>query len=466
MASQISFGTDGWRAQVADDYTFANLRELSNALAVYLYKYQPDKVKNGVAIGYDTRYRSADFARVVADTLAAAGLPVLLSERDAPTPAIAWATRTRGLATGIMITASHNPPIWNGFKFFNPMGGPADKDATNAVEFVLGKKAPASKKAASVELFDPHPALAEQMHKVVDFDKLKSVKGVAVCDPVYGTGRGYVDALLKECGWKVHSIRDTPDPMFGGILPDPANSQCNLALREEVKKRKANIGLANDPDADRFGIVDSTGEYLTPNEILPILYYHLLEVRGMRGPVARTLPTTGMLDAIAKAYGQEVIETPVGFKWVGAAIEEQGAILGGEESGGLSIAGHYGGKDGVLADLLLAEVWATHQKPLGELLKELEGKFGEFHSTRTDLHLEEDAKKKLMDTMKSQPPLEVAGQKVVKVVSTDGVKLTLADGSWILLRASGTEPLVRVYSEASSPQKLKALSEAATKLAG
>ena len=465
MASKISFGTDGWRAQIADDYTFDNLREVSNALAVYLQKYQPEKSKAGVAIGYDTRFRSADFARVVADTLAAAGLPVFLSERDAPTPAIAWSTRCMGLATGIMITASHNPPIWNGFKFFNPLGGPADKDASNAVEFVLGKKPPAKTKPASVQEFDPRPALVEQLHKVVDFDRLKSVKGVAVYDAVFGTGRGYVDALLKECGWKVHSIHNVPDPMFGGLLPDPANPKCHQLLCDEVKKRGANIGLANDPDADRFGIVDSTGEYLTPNQILPILYHHLLEVRGMRGPVARTLPTTGMLDAIAKAYGQEVIETPVGFKWVGTAIEEQGAILGGEESGGLSIKGHYGGKDGVLADLLLAEVWATHQKPLGELLRELEGKYGEFHSTRTDLHLEDEPKRVLMDKLKQTPPLEVAGQKVVKVVATDGVKLTLADGSWILLRASGTEPLVRIYSEAGSPEKLEVLSKAATALA-
>ena len=466
MASQIAFGTDGWRAQIADDYTFDNLRELSNALAVYLFKYQPEKSKNGVAIGYDTRFRSKDFARLVADTLAEAGLPVFLSERDAPTPAIAWATRSMNLATGIMITASHNPPIWNGFKFFNPLGGPADKDASNAVEFVLGKKPSSKTQPATVQEFDPRPALFEQLRKVVDFDRLKSVKGTAVYDAVYGVGRGYVDVLLKECGWKVHSIRDTPDPMFGGILPDPANPKCHELLCETVKKRGANIGLANDPDADRFGIVDSTGQYLTPNQILPILYFHLLETRGMRGPVARTLPTTGMLDAIAKGYGQEVIETPVGFKWVGAAIEEEGAILGGEESGGLSIGGHYGGKDGVLADLLLAEVWATHQKPLGELLRELEAKYGEFHSTRTDLHLADEPKRALMDKMKTSPPLEIAGQKIVKVVATDGVKLTLADGSWILLRASGTEPLVRIYTEAGSPEKLQVLSDAATKLAG
>lgn len=465
MATQIAFGTDGWRAQIADDYTFDNLRELSQALAVYLCKYQPDKSKIGVAIGYDTRFRSADFARLVADTIAGAGIPVFLSDRDAPTPAIAWATRSMGLATGIIITASHNAPIYNGFKFFNPLGGPADKDATNAVEFVLGKKPSSNTGAASVQTFDPRPAHFEQLRKVVDFDRLKSVKGIAVCDPVYGAGRGYVDALLKECGWEVHLIRNVPDPMFGGILPDPANPKCHQALCDAVKEHGANIGLANDPDADRFGIVDSTGEYLTPNQILPILYFHLLEVRGMRGPVARSLPTTGMLDAIAKAYGQEVIETPVGFKWVGAAIEDEGAILGGEESGGLSIAGHYGGKDGVLADLLLAEVWATHQKPLGELLRELEARFGEFHSTRTDLHIEDEPKRALMDKMKTTPPLELAGQKVVKVVSSDGVKLTLADGSWVLLRASGTEPLVRIYSEAGSPEKLQVLSDAATKLA-
>ncbi|MBW3636514.1 MAG: phosphoglucomutase/phosphomannomutase family protein, partial [Armatimonadetes bacterium] len=392
MTSLIRFGTDGWRALIARDYTFENVQILSVALAAYLHKHQKEKAKNGVAIGYDTRFLSAEFARATAETLAQNGIPVYLSERDSPTPAIAWATRSMNLATGIMITASHNPPAWNGFKFFNPLGGPADKDVTNAVEAVLGRKLGRKTATAKVEMFDPRPALVSQLHNVIDFDALKRVKGRVVYDAVHGVGRGYVDALLKECGWKVTTIREDPDPMFGGILPDPANPACHKTLQKAVGKKKADLGLANDPDADRFGIVDGNGEYLTPNQVLALVYVHLLEVRGLRGPVARTVPTTGLLDAIAHKYGQEVIETPVGFKWLGNAIEEQGALLGGEESGGLSIIGHYGGKDGVLADLLLAEIWATHQKPLGEVYKGILKKFGSFHSTRIDLHLEDDAK--------------------------------------------------------------------------
>ena len=273
-----------------------------------------------------------------------------------------------------------------------------------------------------------------------------------------------MDDLLRECGWDVTAIREDPDPMFGGVLPDPANPKCHITLQNKVKEIGADLGLANDPDADRFGIVDSTGDYLSPNQVLALVYVHLLEARGERGPVARSLPTTELLDAIAKKYDQEVIETPVGFKWLGAAIEEQNALLGGEESGGLSIRGHYGGKDGVLADLLLAEIWATHQKPLTEVYKDITKRFGTFYSTRIDLHLDDDTKKALMGRIKETPPSEVAGSRVVKVQTEDGAKLNLEDGSWLLMRPSGTEPLVRVYMEAKSKKRLKELETAARQL--
>ena len=461
MPTDIRFGTDGWRAIIAEDYTFENVRKLSTALSAYLFKHQKDKAANGVAIGYDTRFLSAEFARAAADTLAENGIPVFLSERDAPTPAIAWATRSRDLATGIMITASHNPPKYNGYKFFNPLGGPADKDVTNALEHILGRKFTSKVEAKSVELFDPKPALVEQLHTVIDFDLLRKTKGKVVYDAVHGSGRGYVDDLLRECGWDVTAIRETPDPMFGGVLPDPANPKCHVTLQNKVKEVGADLGLANDPDADRFGVVDSTGDYLSPNQVLALVYVHLLEARGERGPVARSLPTTELLDAIARQYDQPVIETPVGFKWLGAAIEEQNALLGGEESGGLSIRGHYGGKDGVLADLLLAEIWATHRKPLTEIYRDITKRFGNFHSTRIDLHLDDDTKKALMNRVRETPPLEVAGSKVVKVQTEDGAKLNLEDGSWLLMRPSGTEPLVRVYMEATSKKRLKELENAA-----
>ncbi len=458
--SAIRFGTDGWRATIAEEYTFENVRLLSGALANYLKKNEKEKAANGVMIGYDTRFLSAEFARATAEVLAANGIPVLISDRDCPTPAAAWATRSRNLATGIMITASHNPPKWNGFKFFTPLGGPADKETTNALEKLIGKKvAPSS--AASITEYDPRPAFVEQLRNVIDFDLLKKAKGKAVCDFVHGTGRGYVDELLRECGWKVTTIRENPDPMFGGILPDPANPKCHDKLQEAVLKGKAHIGLANDPDADRFGIVDETGTYITPNQVLALVYVHLLEHRGLQGPVARTVATTGLLDAIAAKHGQDVIETPVGFKWLGAAIEEQGAILGGEESGGMSIAGHLPGKDGVLADLLAAEIRAVHKKPLSEVYAQILKKYGNFYSTRIDLHLDAETKDALMDKMQNQAPKEIAGTKVKNVVAVDGVKLNLDDNSWLLMRASGTEPIVRVYMEARSQKRLKELQKAA-----
>ena len=459
----IKFGTDGWRAIIADEYTFANVRALSSALAAYLNKHEKQKAGNGIAIGYDTRFLSTEFARLAAETIAAAGIPVRLSNRDCPTPAISWAVRNANLAAGVMLTASHNPPKWNGFKVITPLGGPADKDATNAIESLIGKKLGAAR-PATVEEFDPRPEFESQLRKVINFDLLKKARGSAVCDFVHGVGRNYLDDLLRDCGWRVTTLRGEPDPMFGGILPDPANPQCHNTLQEMVLAKKASLGLANDPDADRFGIVDSEGDYLTPNQVLALVYVHLLEHRGMRGPIARTVATTHLLDAIATHHGQESIETPVGFKWLGGAIEEQGAILGGEESGGLSIAGHLPGKDGVLADLLAAEIWAVHRQPLGQLYRQLLKKYGTYYSTRTDLHLDPEAKDALMDKMQNAAPQTVAGAKVKNVVKLDGVKLNLDDGSWLLMRPSGTEPLVRVYLEARSKSRLKELEKAAQTL--
>jgi alpha-D-glucose phosphate-specific phosphoglucomutase len=461
--SPIKFGTDGWRATIAQEYTFDNLKIVANALAAHLQKTEKDKLQNGVAIGYDTRFLSTEFAQTTGEVLSAAGIPAKISERDAPTPAIAWAARGGNLAAGIMITASHNPPKYNGFKFMAPDGSPADKDATGAVEALLGKKIKTST-AAPLTTFDPRPEYFAQVRRVIDFDVLKKNKGKVTCDFVHGVGRGYLDHLLRGCGWKVQTIRENPDPMFDGMLPDPANPKCHIALQDAVKKSRSDLGLANDPDADRFGVVDSNGEYISANQCLALIYVHLLEHRGLRGPIARTVATTHLLDAIAKKFGQEAIETPVGFKWIGAAIENDGAILGGEESNGLSLVGHTPGKDGIAADLLLAEVWAVNKAPLGELYKKLMRRFGGFYSTRTDLHLTDDAKNTLMETMRDKTPSSFAGAKVARKVLLDGVKLVFDDESWLLLRPSGTEPLVRVYLEARSQKRLKELGAAALSL--
>ncbi len=462
----IQFGTDGWRAVIADTYTFDNVRVIAAALAQHVLKNQKANVPNGVAVGYDTRFLSKEFAQATAETLAQNGVPALLSDRDCPTPAIAWATRSRSCAAGIMITASHNPPKYNGFKFLLPQGRGADTDSTKSVESFLRAKSSTRIEPATVTQFDARPDFMAQLKRVIDVDLLKKAKGRAVCDFVHGAGRDYLDTFLRECGWKVTTLRGVPDPMFGGILPDPANPLCHRALQETVLKTKSDLGLANDPDADRFGAVDSTGEYISPNQILALVYLHLLEYRQMEGAVARTVATTCLLDAIARKHKQNVIETAVGFKWIGEQIDDGHAILGGEESGGLSIANHCPNKDGIVADLLIAETWAAgkNRKPLSTRYAQILKKYGAFYSDRIDVHLSADAKDKLIKTMQSAPPQSFAGAKVRNVVTIDGVKLNLEDGSWLLLRASGTEPLVRVYFEANSRGRLKELRKAASEL--
>lgn len=461
--TSIKFGTDGWRAIIAQEFTFENLKIVAGALAAHLHQTEPEKIKNGVAIGYDTRFLSPEFAQAAGEVLSEAGIPTKISDRDATTPAIAWAARGGKLASGVMITASHNPPRYNGFKFIAPDGSPADKEATGQVEALLGKKLE-PRTPATLSTFDPKPEYFKQLETVVDFDLLKENPGKAVCDFVHGTGRGHLDHLLLECGWDVKTIRAQPDPMFGGMLPDPANPDCHQTLQAAVRSENADVGLANDPDADRFGFVDSLGKYLSANQCLALMYVHLLEHRDLRGPIARTVATTGLLDVIAKKFGQEVIETPVGFKWIGSAIEEQNAILGGEESNGMSMIGHTPGKDGILADLILSEIWALHRRPLSVLYEELADRYGHFYSARTDLRLTDDAKDKLMETMEKQTPQSFAGDKVASKVLLDGVKLNLADGSWLLMRPSGTEPVVRVYLEARSQKRLDELQAAAQEL--
>ena len=466
QTSPIAFGTDGWRAVIADTYTFDNVRLLAGALAVHLKTSQKEKISNGVAIGYDTRFLSAEFARAAAETMASLGVPVWLSDRDASTPAISWAVKSGELAGGVMITASHNPPKYNGFKFFVASGQSAGKESTGAVEALLGKKHKLAATPASVEEFDPIPNFLQQLHNVVDFDLLKKNRGRVVCDFVHGVGRGMLDEALLEAGWKVSTLRAEPDPMFGGILPDPANPKCHDALQAAVLKAKADIGLANDPDADRFGVVDSAGVYLSPNQIIALVYVHLLTHRKMQGNIARTVATTHLLDNIAAKHGQKVKETPVGFKWLGAALDAGEAILGGEESGGMSIANHTLSKDGIVADLLAAEVWAVHKAPLSQVYAKLMKKYGAYYSSRIDVHMEVQAKDALMQQMATKAPTSFAGSGVRDVVTMDGVKLNLEDGSWLLLRASGTEPLVRVYMEAKTKGRLKELEGAASQLSG
>jgi len=459
--SSIRFGTDGWRALIAEECTFENVGAVASALAAYINKHEKQRARNGVIVGYDTRFLSADFARKAAELIAGAGIPVLWNEKPTPAPVVAWTTRERKLAAGVLVTAGHNGAKWNGIKIFSPSGAPASTDLTNAVEAVLGRRAAVRVKAAGIESFDPCPAYLDQLRRLIDFDLIRGRRGTIVYDAMNGTGSGYVNTLLKECGWKVTVIRDDPDPLFGGTPPDPSEPESHAALQAAVAKKGADIGLATDVDASRFGVVDTNGTYLAPNRVLSLVYLHLLEYRGLRGPVVKSAPTTGLLDAIAANFGERAIETPVGFKWVGAAMEEQAALFGAEESGGLTVSGHCPARDAVLAALLIAEIWALHGGALGEVYKKAAKRFGAPHSHRIDVNLSHEQKTALMAKMKSAPPSVLAGLQVSEVLVQGGVKLNFEDGGWMMLRVSGTEPLVRVYMEAPSTKGLKQLRKAA-----
>lgn len=467
----IRFGTDGWRAVIAREFTFENVGLVAQAIADYVNF--TGKNSQGIAVGYDARFLSDHFASLVADTLIKNGINVYLVERDCPTPVTAFTIRVRNLAGAVMLTASHNPPEYNGIKFIPEYCHPALPDVTNKIEEFIAirqkeldadtaYKLPACA-PGKLETIDPKPAYFEQIRKMIDLDAIRTAGLKLAVDPMYAAGRGYLDVLLSEAEIEVYPIHMQKNPLFGGRLPDP--NEVNLQeLKEVVLEKGYNLGLGLDGDADRFGIVDSNGAYLTANQVISLVFYHLIKNRLGNGngtaTVARSIATTHLVDALAKKYGYRVIEVPVGFKYLGQAMRTQEAVLGGEESGGLSINGHIPEKDGVLADLLVAELVAKTGKTPSQLLQEIYQEVGLFISTRVDIHLDEPKKSNLMNSLRKNPPTEFAGRRVVEAKTIDGCKLKLNDSCWVLIRPSGTEPLVRCYMEAHSTEGLQDLESA------
>ncbi|HPZ43189.1 MAG TPA: phosphoglucomutase/phosphomannomutase family protein [Bacillota bacterium] len=472
MKKKISFGTDGWRGILAEDFTFDNVRLVTRALARYLHSH--GLAKRGVVVGYDNRFLSERFAEVITGVLTGQGIPVFLTGRPTPTPVVAFAVRLHKAGGAVMLTASHNPPEYNGFKFIPEYAGPALPHITEEIEKTIKSllKGPDTQEPAAgapagslVTTIDPFPEYARHLATLVDLEAIGKAGLKVAVDPMFGAGSGYLENLFEQAGASVEAIHNHRDPLFGGSLPEPTAKSLG-ELQEMVVKGGLDLGLAMDGDADRFGIVDSNGEFITPNQYLPVLFYHLLKARGMRGPVARTVATTHQLDMIADRYGLEVDETPVGFKYIGQCLMEKGAVLGGEESGGLSIKGHIPEKDGLLAGLLAAELVAVYGTSLTELLDRVGGEFGRVYSRRLDVRTSYAEKERVLGLLKDFAPGTLGGRKVTGRNTLDGVKLLLEGGAWVLIRPSGTESLFRIYVEAASLEDVQSIQKEAVKALG
>ena len=466
----IKFGTSGWRGIIARDFTFDNVRLATQGIADYLKTLSTfNPQRSTIILGYDTRFLAREFSLAAAEVLAANSLEPLLCNRDTPTPVIAHNIRHRKAVGGINMTASHNPAEYQGLKFSTSNGAPATPEVTGQVEANIVKLQAAgwSFKSAVIgtyecRTFDPQPAYFKQLHKLIDFATLKKAKLKVAVDLEYGTGHGYLDTLLESVGAKVTLFHNELNPLFGGHHPEP--NAANMAdVSKFVRSGKAQIGLGLDGDADRFGIVDKDGTWLTRNQVLTLSLYHLKKNRGWTGAVVRTVPSSHQVDAVAELFGVKVYETPVGFKYIGALMESEPIIVGGEESGGLSVKGHVPEKDGILACLLMAELVATEKKSLGQILKELARQIGEFYTDRINVSFALEKKDallaKLGGGLKNIGPF-----KVEKFITTDGCKFLLPNREWVAFRASGTEPLFRCYIEAKSRANLRKLQTACREL--
>ncbi len=464
--TQIQFGTSGWRGIIADEVTLARARVIVRGIADHLKVAGLDE--RGVVVGYDTRFLADRFAHEAAKVLTANGIRVFLCDRDTPTPVVAYETIRRQAGGAISITASHNPPEYSGIKFSMATGGPALPEVTRFIEAranewlaspdIATVEIETAEKAGLLTIIDPLGPYLTHLRTLVNYEAIRTANLRVVVDPLFGTGRGYLDEACRDAGCDVEVLHDWRDPLFGGGPPDPAPNRLR-ELGGRVVKRNAHLGLATDGDADRFGIVDSDGTVVSANQILALLLKHLLTTRPLSGGVARSVATTHLVDAVARHFHVPLYETPVGFKYLGDLITQGQVILAGEESAGLTIRGHVPEKDGILACLLVAELVAMRGcASLRQLLDELYAEVGTILSRRIDLSLTPVERNRLLDKLK-EPPTQLLGRKVEDVQRVDGTKLLLEDGSWMLIRPSGTEPVVRLYVEARSPHELERLTE-------
>ena len=455
----IQFGTSGWRAVIADEFTFARVRSVSGAICSHFGSKKASS--DLMVVGYDTRFLGEQFARECADIVAAHNFTALLCDGPVPTPTLSHAIRQRQAICGINFTASHNPPRYNGMKLSTGDGAPALPEITHSVEqLILGVQRAATSTQANkpaLETFSARPDYLADLSTKIKFDVIKRAGGRYAFDPIWGTGRGYLDEALRMHGLEVETIHDWRDVLFGGRSPEPDESHLT-ELRELVLAKKCVLGLATDGDADRFGVIDANGSFITPNQLIALLFDYLVESRQWSGGAARSVATSHLVDRVAEARGLPLYETPVGFKYIGELINEDKIVIGGEESAGLSIKGHYPEKDGILACLLAAEAVAARGKSLTEQLNDLYARVGKLESGRTGIRLTPEIMKALPDKLKRDPK-EIGGRRVDRTNRLDGVKFIFAGGSWLLMRPSGTEPVVRIYAESETAKDVEVLLE-------
>ncbi len=459
---EIKFGTSGWRAIIADEFTFANVRICSQAIADHLKSVDDTR---GVVIGSDARFMSPNFMEVSAGVFAANGIKVYLCVRDTPTPVISFEILRRKLSGGINFTASHNPPEYQGLKFSPSWGGPAlpetTKDIENRANQLMKSGEVRTMELAQaitkgmVEKIDPMETYLDDLRKKINLEAIKTAGLRILVNPMYGTSRGYLDRILEEAGCEVTVMNDNLDPYFGNQPPEPSEAHIPDMIAR-MQQGNYDLGLATDGDGDRFGVLGPNGLFFEPNSILGMVLDHMKNTRNWPGAAARSVATTHLVDAVAKYHNIELIETAVGFKFLGDLIANDKIIMGGEESAGMSIKGHVPEKDGIIACLLVAEMVAMQKKTLSQILADLYEKVGTYVTRRLNFRLTEEEKARAVENMKKDPT-EVAGFKVKQVIRVDGTKCILENDAWVLVRFSGTEPVVRFYAEAHDEETLNKL---------
>jgi alpha-D-glucose phosphate-specific phosphoglucomutase len=455
MPQEIKFGTDGWRGLIADDFTFENVRRVAGAIASYVLKYEA--AAKGLYVGYDTRFLSQTAARAAAEVIAAAGIAVRLANDYTPTPAVSYAVKTNGAAGGVMVTSSHNPWNWNGVKFKGKFGGSATPAIMKRVEEEMRAGAMPKGTQAAIEEVDLKAPYIRAICGFADLELIGKAKFKIAIDSMYGSGRWILAGILRQRGVQHICIRQEVNPLFPGINPEPIEPHIQL-LQETVVREKCDAGLATDGDADRIGAVAEDGSFVDSHKIFCVLLHWLLERKKWPGDVVRAFNTTRMLDRIAAKYGRKLYETPIGFKYTADLMMEHNILIGGEESGGIGYSRFLPERDGVLNCLLLANVMAEEGKPLGHLVADLQREFGPHYYGRRDLHIPEEMKQSAIRRAQAERTQSLGRYRVIKKEALDGIKFFLdapthGNGAeaWILFRASGTEPLLRAYSEASSP---------------
>lgn len=469
--AKIKFGTDGWRAVIAEDFTFENLSRVAQATATYWNHNSVAGVTNRAVVGYDRRFLSDQFALRTAEILAANGFIVTLTDRPTPTPAVSWTVKKQNGIGGVMITASHNPPSFNGFKLKAHFGGSAPPETCSAVEAMLDKEPvkampfAGAVKSGQIVVRDICPPYYAALKKLVDFKLIAKSKLKFAHEALFGVGAGCFDGLLAGTTCKVTTLNAAHDPFFGGINPEPIAKNYGRSMAY-LAKHPHDLCLVTDGDADRVGGMDGHGNPLSTHQLICLLLHHYADNKGQRGRVVKALTTTSMVDKFCAARGLELVETGVGFKYIASEIIKGGVLLGFEESGGIGFPGHVPERDGILAGLMLLEMLATERKPLTKLLANLEKEFGPHRYGRIDTRFPLEKRAALMAFCKANPPVKLLKSPLQDMKSYDGVKFCAKDGSWLMLRGSGTEPILRIYAEAKSDadaQKLLKLGVSLTK---